>query len=39
MQLYIEQMPLDVRPLLAGDHTCWERPEAVTLQERTIEHR
>ena len=38
MQLYIEQMPLDVRPLLAGDHTCWERPEAVTRQERTIEH-
>ena len=38
MQLYIEQMSLDVRPLLAGDHTCWERPEALTRQERTIEH-
>jgi len=38
MQLYIEQMPKQGRPLLAGDHTCWSRPEAVTLQERTIEH-
>ena len=26
------------RPLLAGDHTLWPRPDAVTLQERTIEH-
>ena len=23
---------------LAGDHTAWSRPDAVTLQERTIEH-
>lgn len=38
MQLYIEQMPLQGRPLLAGDHTVWPRPEAVTLQERTIQH-
>lgn len=38
MQLYIKQMPTDVRPLLAGDHTVWPRPNAVTLQERTIEH-
>ena len=38
MKLYIEQMPKDVRPILAGDHTIWSRPEAVTLQERTIEH-
>ena len=38
MQLYIKQMPTDVRPLLAGDHTVWPRPDAVTLQERTIEH-
>jgi hypothetical protein len=36
MKLYIEQMPKDVRPILAGDHTIWSRPEAVTLQERTI---
>lgn len=38
MKLYIEQMPSSERPLLAVDHTCWPRPEAVTLQERTIEH-
>ena len=24
--------------VLAGDHTAWSRPEAVTLQERTVEH-
>jgi hypothetical protein len=38
MQLYIKQMPTQGRPLLAGDHTAWSRPDAVTLQERTIEH-
>jgi hypothetical protein len=38
MKLYIKQMPSSGRPLLAIDHTCWPRPEAVTLQERTIEH-
>jgi hypothetical protein len=38
MKLYIEQMASSVRPVLAGDHTIWPRPEAVTLQERTIEH-
>jgi hypothetical protein len=38
MQLYIKQMPIQGRPLLAGDHTAWSRPDAVTLQERTIEH-
>lgn len=38
MQLYIKQMPTQERPLLAGDHTAWSRPDAVTLQERTIEH-
>lgn len=38
MRLYIEQMPEDVRPLVAVDHTPWPRPDAVTLQERTIEH-
>jgi hypothetical protein len=38
MKLYIEQMPSSGRPLLAVDHTCWQRPEAVTLQDRTIEH-
>ncbi|MFB2923736.1 hypothetical protein [Aerosakkonema funiforme] len=38
MQLYIQQMPTDVRPILAGDRTSWSRPDALTLQERTIEH-
>jgi hypothetical protein len=38
MKLYIEQMPVEGRPLIAVDHTCWQRPEAVTLQDRTIEH-
>ena len=38
MQLYIKQMPTEGRPLLAGDHTNWSRPDAVTLQERTYEH-
>lgn len=38
MRLYIEQMHWQGRQLLAGDHTVWPRPDAVTLQERTIEH-
>jgi len=38
MRLYIEQMPKSGRILIAGDHTVWPRPDAVTLQERTIEH-
>ena len=38
MQLYIQQIPTVVRPLLAGDHTAWARQEAVILKERTIEH-
>jgi hypothetical protein len=38
MQLYIKQMPIQGRLLLAGDHTAWSRPDALTLQERTIEH-
>src|SRR4028119_1294329 len=38
MHLYIKQIPAQGRPLLAGDHTAWSRPDAVTLQERTIEH-
>ena len=38
MQLYIEQMPTEGRPLLAGDHTTWPRAEARTLRDRTIEH-
>lgn len=38
MQLYIEQMPNQGQIVIAGDHTAWSRPEAVTLQERTVEH-
>jgi hypothetical protein len=38
MQLYIEYMPNVEQIILAGDHTAWSRPEAVTLQERTVEH-
>jgi hypothetical protein len=39
MKLYIAQMPIEAeRPLLAGDHTTWPRPEARTLRDRTIEH-
>lgn len=38
MRLGIEQMPTEGRPVLAGDHTAWPRPEARTLKDRTIEH-
>ncbi len=38
MKLYIEQIPTEPRPLLAGDHTAWPRPEARTLRDRTVEH-
>ena len=38
MRLYIEQMNPTERPVLAGDHTIWSRPYAVTLQERPYEH-
>ncbi len=38
MQLDIKQMPTDVRPILSGDHTAWPRLDALTLQERTLEH-
>ena len=30
MQLYIKQIPIVGRLLLAGDHTLWPRPDAVT---------
>ncbi|MFH7030201.1 MAG: NF041680 family putative transposase [Heteroscytonema crispum UTEX LB 1556] len=38
MKLYIKQIPTQKRVLLAGDHTAWSRPDAVSLKERTIEH-
>ena len=39
MELYIKQIRLNQRPLLVGDHSAWLRPDAVTLQERTYEHK
>ena len=38
MQLYIQQMSQEERPVLAIDHTAWLRPHAPTLKERTYEH-
>lgn len=38
MQLYINQMPQVERPVLAIDHTAWNRPYAPTLKERTYVH-
>lgn len=38
MQLYIRQLSQTEQIVLAGDHTAWSRPEAVTLKERTYEH-
>jgi hypothetical protein len=38
MRLYIKQMSQQQRIILAGDHTAWSRPDAVTLRERTYEH-
>ena len=38
MKLYINQIPQQGRIILAGDHTAWARPNAVTLKDRTMEH-
>ncbi|NEO56406.1 MAG: hypothetical protein F6K54_26960 [Okeania sp. SIO3B5] len=38
MEVYINQIAFNQRPLLVGDHSAWLRPDAVTLQERTYEH-
>ena len=38
MKLYLEQIPTERQPFLAGDHTTWPRPEAATLKDRTVEH-
>jgi hypothetical protein len=38
MKLYIRQMPVSGRVLLAGDHTVWPRLYAETLKDRTHEH-
>lgn len=38
MRLYITQIPPSEPIVLAGDHTSWSRPHALTLKERTYEH-
>lgn len=38
MKLYGEQIPLDKRVILSGDHTSWPRLDAKTLKDRTYEH-
>lgn len=37
-KLYLQQVPTQTRPLLAGDHTVWPRPHARRLRERTYEN-
>ncbi|OYQ64162.1 hypothetical protein B9G53_13415 [Pseudanabaena sp. SR411] len=37
-RLCVEQIPKDIRPLLAGDHTGWGRPHAKTLKDRSFVH-
>ncbi|MEM7591380.1 MAG: NF041680 family putative transposase [Cyanobacteria bacterium P01_A01_bin.83] len=39
MTIYSQQIASNQRPLLVGDHSAWFRPDAVTLQERTYEHK
>lgn len=38
LQLYVGQLPQTEPIVLAGDHTAWSRPTAVTLKDRTYEH-
>ena len=39
MAVYSQEITSNKRPILVGDHSAWLRPDAVTLQERTIEHK
>ncbi len=39
MAIYSQQIELNPRPVLVGDHSPWFRPDAKTLQERTYEHK
>ncbi len=39
MTVFTQQITYNQRPILVGDHSAWLRPDAVTLQERTIEHK
>ena len=38
LKLYIQHLPQQEALVLAGDHTAWSRPYAVTLKDRTYEH-
>ena len=35
MKLYLTEIPILQRPIIAGDHTPWPRTEAPTLKDRT----
>jgi hypothetical protein len=36
MQLYLQHIACDRRPVWAGDHMAWPRPAAYTLRDRTV---
>ena len=38
MQCYCQNIKVDTRPTVVGDHTAWPRPSAYTLRDRTVEH-
>jgi hypothetical protein len=38
MKQYVHQMPASELTILAGDHTTWARPHAVTLQDRGYQY-
>lgn len=38
MKQYVQHLPQTAPIVLAGDHTAWSRPHAVTLKDRTYEH-
>lgn len=38
LKVYMQQLPRQMPIVLAGDHTAWSRPYAVTLKDRTYEH-
>ena len=38
MKLYLTEIPILQRPIIAGDHTPLPRPEAQSLKDRTYQH-
>jgi hypothetical protein len=38
MKQYVQQMPVSELTVLAGDHTTWARPHAVTLKDRGYQY-